>query len=181
MKRILYFLVAVLVLGLAAAAGAQEDSLGDYARKQKSAQKPASPNAKVWTNDDIASVPAVPEAKPADSKDKSKDAKDKDKDKSADKEKLAAEWKDKIAKQKDKIAETQRAIDVIQREYKLRSIEWYTQAGNALLDPKKWYDQQQKYEKEIADRQKELADQQAELEKMRDEIRKAGLSSSVGE
>jgi len=184
MKRILYVVLAGLLFGMAVNAWAQETSLGDYARKQREQQKPTTPTSKVWTNDDIASATpaATPAGKPADSGAAAKDAKSADKQMTPDEmAKAAADWKTKIADQKAKIAEIQRNIDVAEREYKLRSIDWYTNAGNALLDQKKWHDQEEKYQKEIADRKKELADAKTKLEDMREEIRKAGLSSSVGE
>ena len=187
MKRIVYVVLAGLWLGMAAGAWAQ-DSLGDYARKVREQQKPASPTTKVWTNDDIGSAgpagpavsaagaPAAPAAAAA------KDSKKEEKEKSADDlAKDAAEFKSRIAEQKTKIAEIQRNIDVSNREFKLHSIDWYTQAGNALLDPKKYKDETDRHNKEIADLQKQLADANAEIEKIREEIRKAGLSSSVGE
>ncbi len=183
MKRILYVVFAGLLFGMAASAWAQE-SLGDYARKQREMQKPVSPTTKVWTNDDVsaASAPISVTGTPAAPAAAAKDSKKEEKEKSADEiAKDTAAWKSKIADQKAKIAEIQRNIEVAQREYKLRAIDWYTNAGNALLDPKKWHDQEERYQKEISDRQKELADAQQKLEDMRDEIRKAGLPSSVGD
>lgn len=192
MRRILYVVLTALLLGLAANAWAQ-DSLGDYARKMREQQKPASPTTKVWTNDDIGSpsaapaAPAAPAAAAATTSAaapaaKAKDAKKDETQKSPDEiAQEGAAWKGKIAAQKAKIAEIQRNIDVAQREYKLRTIDWYTNAGNALLDQKKWHDQEERYQKEVADRQKELADAQQKLEDMREEIRKAGLPSSFGD
>lgn len=190
MKRMWFLSLAVLLMGLAAGAWAQEVSLGDYARKQREQQKPPSPTTKVFTNDDIGSSPAAattPTASAdADKEDKaaakSKDKKDKEeKTKAEEMSKAADEFKGRIAEVKAKIAEIQRNIDVAEREFKLHTVDWYTQAGNALLDPKKYKDETEKHNKEMDDLRKDLAAQQAELEKIRDEIRKAGLSSSVGD
>lgn len=188
MKRIAFLTLAVLAFSFAVGAWAQEVSLGDYARKQREQKKPASPTTKVFTNDDISasagaiSTAGAPAAQPADT-DAAKDSADK-KDKasvSENRDKEIADWKAKIAEQKAKISALTTQLDVANREYKLRSIEWYTQTGNALLDPKKWHDQEEKYQKEIADAQKKLDEAKAELDKMRDDIRKAGLPSSAGD
>jgi len=183
MKRIFCLVITFLVIGVASSWA--QDSLGDYARKQREKQKPAAPNTKVWTNDDIASVaPAGTDTaqKSEEKAAKGKDAKDKKEGSAAEQNAQAAEaFKARVAEQKAKIADIERNLEVAQREYKLRSIDWYTNAGNALLDPKKWHDQEEKYQKEIADRQKQLADERAKLDQIRDEIRKAGLSSSLGD
>ncbi len=187
MKRIWYLSVAALMLGLAVGAWAQDVSLGDYARKQREQAKPASPTTKVFTNDDIASAPPPSVSTPPADNAKDKDAKasakgdKKDATKAEEMAKAADEFKQRVADQKAKIAEIQRNIEVSNREYKLRTIDWYTQAGNALLDPKKFKDQGDAHDKEIADLQKQLADANAELEKIREEIRAAGLSSSTGD
>lgn len=188
MKRISYLTLAALLMGLAIGAWAQDVSLGDYARKQREQQKPASPTTKVFTNDDIGSAPtpAASASAPADTADSDKDkksakGKEKETSKAEEMNKAAEEFKGKVAEQKQKIAEIQRNIDVSNREFKLHSIDWYTQAGNALLDPKKYKDETDKHDKEIADLQKQLADANGELEKIRDDIKKAGLSSSLGD
>ncbi|HVP41991.1 MAG TPA: PAS domain-containing protein [Terriglobales bacterium] len=191
MKRMWNLTLAALLMGLALGAAAQEVSLGDYARKQREQQKPASPTTKVYTNDDIGSSPAAAASAttsaPADSdadKSAAKDEKTKAEDEKAKAEemnKAAEEFKGKVAEAKTKIAEIRRNMDVSEREFKLHSIDWYTEAGNALLDPKKYKDETDKHNKEMDDLRKQLADAQAELEKIRDEIRKAGLSSSLGD
>jgi len=186
MKRIVLFTLAALLMGFAVGAWAQDVSLGEYARKQREKQKPASPTTRVFTNDDIASSPAASASAeaPADSdkdKAKSKDGKKKDETKAEQMAKAAEEFKTRVAEQKGKVAEIQRNMDVSEREFKLHSIDWYTQAGNALLDPKKYKDETDKHNKEMDDLRKELADAQAELEKIREEIRQAGLSSSLGD
>jgi uncharacterized coiled-coil protein SlyX len=186
MKRILQLTIAALLMAFGIGAWAQDVSLGDYARKQREQQKPASPTTKVFTNDDIASSPPPAAAKDTSDADKDKSAakskgKEKEADKAAEMNKAAEEFKGKVAEQKAKIAEIQRNIDVSNREFKLRSIEWYTQTGNALLDPKKFKDEQDRHDKEVADLQKQLADAQAEMDKIREQIRQAGLSSSLGD
>ena len=192
MKRMWFFTLAALLMGWAVGAWAQDVSLGDYARKQREKQKPASPTTRVFTNDDVTSSAPLVTSDASKDKETSADA-DKNKtadaagDKATDKmspeemAKAASEFKARIAQQKQKVAETQRNMDVSEREFKLHSIDWYTQAGNALLDPKKYKDETDKHNKEMDDLRKQRADAQAEIEKIRDEIRKAGLSSSIGE
>ena len=186
MTRIVQLTLATLLMGLAVSAWAQDVSLGEYARKQREQQKPASPTTKVFTNDDIGSSPApaaaAQDTSGADKDKKASKSKDKkDETKAEEMNKAAEEFKSKVADQKAKIAEIQRNMDVSEREFKLHSIEWYTQAGNALLDPKKYKDETDKHNKEMDDLRKQLADANAEMEKIREEIRKAGLSSSLGD
>ncbi len=184
MKPISHLWLVALLLALTAGVCAQEVSLGDYARKQREQQKPASPTTKVYTNDDIASAP-VAAAKDTSAEDKSKDKKaaasKEEKTKAEEMAKQADEFKQRVGEQKAKIAEIQRNIEVSNREYKLRTVDWYTNAGNALLDPKKYKDMGDAHDKEIADLQKQLADANAALDKIRDEIKAAGLSSSLGD
>src|SRR5512143_994935 len=114
MKRIVLFAFAALLMALAVGAWAQEVSLGDYARKQRQQQKPASPTTKVFTNDDIgsASVAPAPAAAQdtADDKDKKSSAKSKEKEqtKAEEMNKAAEEFKTRVAEAKQKIAEIQR-------------------------------------------------------------------------
>ncbi len=188
MKRTLIF--ALALFGLATTAWAQ-DSLGDYARKQREQQKPASPNSKVWTNEDIGASSAGSSAPAPASDSKAAASSDKKDDKAAPKDasslspeertKQEADWRKKIADQKAKIAGFEHEIEIADREYKLRSISWYTTTSKALLDQKNWSDQEKKYQEEKADREKKLADAKADLDKMRDDIRKAGFSSSLGD
>jgi hypothetical protein len=192
MKRTLFLALATLLFAFTASAWAQ-DSLGDYARKQRDQQKAASPNSKVWTNDDIGSSSSSSSAAPAsssassDSKSASGDKKD---DKAAtsaadmdpaERAKQEADWKKKIADQKAKIAGLEHEGEIAEREYKLRSISWYTTTSKSLLNQKEWSDQEKKYQDDKADREKRLADAKADLDKMREDIRKAGFSSSLGE
>lgn len=191
MKRIV--VLALALFGLMATAWAQE-SLADYAKKQREQQKPASPTTHVWTNDDIASSPSASAPAPAASSSDSKAAsadKDKKDDKAAAKSpsdmsseeraKAEADWKKKIGDQKAKVASLEHEAEIADRENKLRTISWYTTTSKALLDQKAWSDQQKKYEDEKADRDKKIADAKAELEKMRDDLHKAGFSSSLGD
>jgi hypothetical protein len=159
-----------------------QQSLGDVARKANK-NKPAGPTTKVITNDDLNSYPAVAD-KPSDQtatdgKDENKDkAKAKEADKSApeDQAKLDKEWEDKIAAQKDQIELLKRELDVLQRENKLRSANYYADAGTRLRDEKKYAEDDRKYRDQIDAKQKAIDDAKSKLDQMREEARKAGAS-----
>ncbi len=190
MNRMACLTLAILVFGFAGRAAAQDVSLGDYAKKQRTAQKPASPTTKVWTNEDLPTSTTISDTgsdqKASNGKAAAKDeAKDAPKDAGSlspeERAKQEADWKKKIADQKAKVASIQHDLDIMDREYKLRAIAWYTTTSKALLDQKNWSDQEKKYQEDKAAKEKDLTDAKDQLEKMRDDIRKAGFASSLGE
>jgi len=199
MKRWIGLMVG-LVLMLASAAMSQ--SLADTAKALRQEKKPSS--TKVYTEDDLPSVPAskmaeeshsaeataanAEEAKEVSAPDSAANeasATDEKKDDAAakeqeakDKEAEAKEWKSKVDDQQDQIKGLEKEVDLMQRENKLKLASYYGDAGNQLRDQKKWADEQQQYQTDLAAKQKELADAKAKLDDTREQARKSGIAES---
>ena len=177
MKRIFYLCLTGVVVALLSGALAQAQSLGDLARQARKEQRPQA--KRVVTNDDIAMSsqasaapqPAAGESSKPASAEAAKDQPIVTPDQAA---KLNAEWQAKANEQKKNISQLEREIDVAQREFKLRAAVYYADAGNALRDPKKWAEEDRKYQADMADKQKQLNEAKQKLDDIRDNARKAG-------
>lgn len=204
MKRLWLFL-AVAILG-AGFAVAQDDgiSLGDAARMQREKKAQASPNGKVYDNEnlpkkntlstttgDFGGLPAEDDkdkegaatagASAAKGKDKGGDKAEKT-DEEAAKEKME-EFKSKAADIKKEIDQLNRELDVLNREQRLRAAAYYGDAG-AKARPEnqaKWVADEKKFQDDVKAKQDDLAAAKQKMTDLQDEIRKAGLNSSVGE
>ena len=73
---------------------------------------------------------------------------------------------------------SERELDVMQRENKLRTADYYGDAGTRLRDAKKFTDDDRKYQDDIAAKQKALDDAKTKLDQTREEARKAGANVS---
>lgn len=186
-RKLKLLLCMMFVLGVTASVSAQ--SLGDVARKERTKQKPQS--ARTYTNEDIPSAePPKEEPKPegtpvvgatdtsADKKDADKDAKAKLDKTAADKQaELNAAWKAKVADAKAQVATLEREINLMQREDRLRTAVYYSDAGNRLRDDKGWAEQEKKYQDDLAARQKDLSDAKQKVDQTIEAARKAGATS----
>jgi hypothetical protein len=205
MKRTLYIVLAggALCCSFTTAFGQQSQSLGDYARAVRKADKKGSPRQ--FDNDNlpktdklsvVGKATSEPDDKPAkdaeavtDSKAaKSADQLDSDKpvDKSSAgpddaKQKVNEEWKQKIADQRSKVDLLTRELDVLQREYRLRAAAFYADAGNRLRDQAAWDKEDARYKQQIADKQKSIDDAKQQLEDLEEKARKAGVPSAMRE
>lgn len=90
-------------------------------------------------------------------------------------------WKEKIDEQKEKIAAVSHELDLLQREYRLKAAEFYSNTANRVQHPYGFADDDAKYKQQIADKQKELEDAQTKLDEMQETGRKAGAPNSVNE
>ena len=186
----------LLALGTSTASLLAAQSLADIARKEQ-AKKGAPKSSKVITNDDLDNLKKTPgqittasgnssatpkDEKSSDSADDSKNDGAKDNaqktDSAEDKQTLEATWKAKFSDQKSKIDLLQREIDVMEREQRLRTTMYYTDAGNKLRDSKQFTQQQQKLNDDLDKKKKELDEAKTELEKMKEDARKLGLRIS---
>lgn len=167
-----------------ASSASQQDSLADAARKAREQKKAAPKTAKVFTNDNIpvaggissvgaAATETTPAPDQAAGAGPSNSAAPNGKTSDAEKQ-----WRDKFAALRSKLAQDQAALDVMQRELNVDSLQYY---GG---DPQKAYQDQQsmqpmgaaynKKREEIEAKQKEIeADQQA-ISDAEDELRKSG-------
>jgi len=202
MKRVfLAVLVGALAVGNAVTLRAQE-SLGDVARENRKAKKPKA--VRVYDNDNLptsAPISTVGIAKaPSESTEKSKNAEEKASDQAATAEtsdqtdkaedrakKQSAEAqarqknqeqiKDDLEKQRAKVADVAHELDLLTREYRLRTALYYSDAGYRLRAPQLWAEEDQHYRDNIAAKEQELSTAKEKLADLEEAARKAGLSS----
>jgi len=199
MKRMGYVFLAEAVLAgmLVTLAGAQTESLGDYARGIRKDEKPAS--AKKYDNDNMpksdkisvvgnatesspedanaASTPSDSSAQPNDGTKPSTPA-TQDAGKpadSSDAHKANDEWKQKISEQQAKVDMLTREVDVTQREYRLRAAAFYADAGNRLRNQGAWDKEDAQYKQDLAKKQKALDDAKKAVDDLKEKARKAGM------
>lgn len=196
MKRIAWMMVATaLSLGVAVASG---QSLGDTARgnrKTKSHQTSATKhfdNDNLPTNQPLSVVGPEPSTTSSGSNQAGSDNKATVKEGKEDQpakdgatvEGKAAEKKSdksaedaikgKIDAQKQKIDELSKDLDITEREYRLRAVEMYSDAGNRLRNAGQW-------DKEEADYKKQIADKQAALEAAKQQLTQLEEQQRTGE
>jgi hypothetical protein len=196
MKRITYigfvFAVSTVLLASPAAAQssspAQDQALGDYARKIRKDPAAPKPRPKVFDNDNlpkddklsIVGAPAPTEAAvapPVDDKDANA-AKPADDDQ-AKKQAAWKSWQDKMTSQKDQIDLASRELDVLQREYQIRAAAMYADAGNRMRNSTAWDKEDADYKQKIADKQKAVDDAKQKLTDMQEDARKSGVPSAM--
>jgi len=201
MKRMGYVFLAEAVLAgmLVTLAGAQTESLGDYARGIRKDEKPASAkkydNDNLPTSDKISVVGNATESSPEDANaastpsDSSAQPKDgtkpstpttQDAGKPADSSnahKANDEWKQKISEQQAKVDMLTREVDVTQREYRLRAAAFYADAGNRLRNQGSWDKEDAQYKQDLAKKQKALDDAKKAVDDLKEKARKAGVPS----
>jgi hypothetical protein len=204
MKRMGYVFLAEAVLAgmLVTLAGAQTESLGDYARGVRKDEKPAS--AKKYDNDNLptsdkisivgnateatgtedanaASTSGENSAQPQDGATPSTPAAQ-DAGKPADSsdvQKTNDDWKQKIAAQQGKVDLLTRELDVTQREYRLRAAAFYADAGNRLRNQGSWDKEDAQYKQDLAKKQKALDDAKKAADDLKEQARKAGVPAKL--
>ncbi len=90
-------------------------------------------------------------------------------------------WKKKIDAQKKKIDDLARDLDLTQREYRLKAVAMYADAGNRLRNAAQWAKEDRDYKQQIDEKQKKLDSAKQELDNMMEDARKAGVPSSMRE
>ncbi|MGB9072781.1 MAG: hypothetical protein WCC22_08920 [Terriglobales bacterium] len=81
------------------------------------------------------------------------------------------DWNKKIQDQKAKIDTLAKDLDLTQREYRLRAVAMYSDAGNRLRNAAQWDKEDAQYKKEIADKQQALDGAKQELNDMEAQAR----------
>jgi len=159
-------------------------TLADRARELRKTKRTPSANEKVFTNETLSlrPAPAIAEEKATATKTPAKPgeaaaAEDAEPEVSPEEAKAAAasELTGKIQKAKEELATLQRELDIATRENKLRTAQFYADAGNRLRNERAFQDEQRKNQADMADKQKKIADITAQLEGLRGEARRAGL------
>lgn len=194
MKHITYvWLAGVMFAGsLAIPSRAQDQPLGDYARKVRQEKTKAQPANKKFDNDNlptndklsiVGNAAPAPEEGAADADKSAEKAAEKEKgpESAEQRQKAYDGWKQKIADQKEEIDRLGRELDVVQREYRLRAASFYADAGERLRNSAAWDKEDAQYKQQIADKQKALDDAKQHLDDMQEDARKAGVPSSMRE
>jgi hypothetical protein len=168
---------------------AHAQSLGEQARELR-AEKPAAPQTKVYTNDNLpttgaisvlgtsASAPAASSSSDGSAKATAAKAGPSD---AAAKQKASEKVQADIDAQKGEISRLERELDISTREWKLRQATYYADAGNQLRDPAAWAAQERKYNDETAKKKADLDAARQKLDDLQEQARKAGLTSSQAE
>jgi hypothetical protein len=189
------FSIALLTGVLAAQSDANQQSLGDAARQQRTAKKSAP--AKVITNDDLADLhpkdeptsAATPssaakpdsDAKKSPSDAKPTAAKSDAKDKKTDAPPTASEtqieqkYRDDVRKQRTLVAKLEKEIADKEHTVQVQSTNYYMDPGSRLRDPKAWAEQREKINKEMAAKQEKLQEARATLDRLLEEARRLGI------
>lgn len=189
MRRALICIVAVLMLaGWMSGQSSQSESLGDVARQQRQAKKQEA-KQHVFTNEDLAAarqdggVTVAPGPTPA--SDAKKDATPAAKNQSAAKkdggDTVSPEltYRAAIKKQRAEVESLEKEVAATQHRIEVGSTSYYLDAGSRLRDPKKWTEQREKLDKELAAKQEKLQQAQAKLDDLVEQARKMGVPSSM--
>src|SRR5215470_14015439 len=164
MKRVIFTAIgALLVFGVSIAAA---QSLGDVARASRKGKAPAKhqyDNDNLPKSDKLSVVgpaPAVTDAIAANPEDSStgQDAQaappqaqppEDPKAAAEERQRAAQEWKDKIEDQKQKVDSLSHELDLTQREYRLRAVAMYSDAGNRLRNATEWDKEDRDYKQQL--------------------------------
>lgn len=93
----------------------------------------------------------------------------------AERKKSADDWKDKLDAQQKNIESLNRDLDLTQREYRLRAVAQYSDAGNRLRNSGQWDKDEADFRKQLDEKQKAVDAAKQELETMQEQARKAGV------
>jgi hypothetical protein len=188
--------ISRVLVGLAVAVGlslsAYSQSLGDAAREAR-AEKPATPQTKVYTNDNLpttgsisvlGSAPAAPAATGASNDGKASKpagAAAASPSEAEAKQQAADKTKADVEAQKGEISRLERELDIATREWKLRQAAYYADAGNQLRDPAAWAAEERKYNEQTAQKKQALDDARQKLDDLQEQGRKLGMNSAATE
>ena len=189
MKRMISTAIGVLLLFGTAAFG---QSLGEVARSARKGKVHQSAANHQYDNDNLPktehlSVVGPAPAASANGSSQTGDVNPQDQaaaqataaaDKKADAEerqRAADEWKNKIDDQKQKIASLSHELDLTQREYRLRAVAMYSDAGNRLRNSAIWDKEDADFKKQLDEKQKAVDAAKQELDNLTEQARKAGV------
>jgi len=193
MKRIISITIGVLLL---LGTGAFAQSLGEVARSTRKGKVHQSTANHQYDNDNlprtehlsvVGPAPAPAPAADANSGSQTADVKPEDKaaaqatptaDKKAAAEKppsAADEWKKKTDDQKQKVASLSHELELTQREYRLRAVAMYSDAGNRLRNAAAWDKEDADFKKQLEEKQKAVDAAKQDLDNLTEQARKAGV------
>jgi hypothetical protein len=179
MKRTIWMTIGALLLAGVNLASAQ--ALGDVARSNRKGkvQQVAAhhyDNDNLPTTDKLSVVGPAPASTPSNAAATTSAQPPADPKAAAAERQLAAdEWKNKIDDQKKSIDALNHELDLTQREYRLRAVAQYSDAGNRLRNSAQWDKDDADFKKQLEEKQKEVDTAKHDLENLQEQARKAGV------
>jgi hypothetical protein len=179
MKRIIWMTIGALLLLGVNLASAQ--SLGDAARSARKG-KLQQTSTHHYDNDNLPTTDKVSVVGPASATSDAPSATTNaavappdPKAAAAERQQAADEWKTKVDEQKKTVDSLNHELDLVQREYRLRAVAQYSDAGNRLRNSAQWDKDEADFKKQLADKQKAVDDAKHDLENVQEQARKAGI------
>ena len=172
MKRAIWIAIGVLLLSAVNLASAQ--ALGDVARTARKNKAPQTVSAHHYDNDNLPTTDHLSVVGPATTAN-ANGANPAPAAPAADRQRNADEWKDKLDSQKKNIDSLSRELDLTQREYRLRAVAQYSDAGNRLRNSAQWDKDEADFRKQLDEKQKAVDAAKQDLETMQEQARKAGV------
>jgi len=93
----------------------------------------------------------------------------------ADRKKAADDWKEKLDAQKKTIDSLNHELDLTQREYRLRAVAQYSDAGNRLRNSANWDKEDADFKQQLEEKQKAVDAAKVDMENLQEQARKAGI------
>jgi len=189
MKRMIWMAIGVLLL---LGTGALAQSLGEVARSARKGKMHQTAANHQYDNDNLpkndhlsvvgqAPAPAANGSNPAgdvnpqDQATAQATATTDRKAAAEERQRAADEWKSKIDTQKEKVASLSHELELTQREYRLRAVAMYSDAGNRLRNAATWDKEDADFKKQIDEKQKAVDAAKQELDNVTEQARKAGV------
>jgi hypothetical protein len=186
MKHTNWMAIGVLLILGASMASAQ--SLGDAARSARKG-KPQTVSTHHYDNDNLPTTEHLSVVGPAPATTSASQSGDANtpaqtatatpaadpKSAEADRKKSTDEWKDKLDTQKKTVESLNHELDLTQREYRLRAVAQYSDAGNRLRNSAQWDKEETDFRKQLEDKQKAVDAAKQELENIQEQARKSGV------
>jgi chromosome segregation ATPase len=152
------------------------DAVADAARKAREKQKETAKPKKVFTNDDMSSLPANAVSSVGANADNDKDAGAKDQANAGDKEKKddpETMWRKRFADAHAKLDQLQKELDILQREESKAQVQYYADPQKGMTQG---YTRQDinDADAKIAAKKQEIEQQKQSISDLEDELRKAG-------
>jgi hypothetical protein len=186
MKRILWMMIAALLFAGVGIAAAQ--SVADAARSARKGKAQPAASTHHYDNDNLPTTEhlSVVGPAPANGSANSADPNASDapsaqaspvdpKTAATDHEREVNEMKDKINDQKKTIDSMKHELDLTQREYRLKAVAEYSDAGNRLRNSAQWDKDEAEFKKQLEEKQKAIDAAQQDLENLQEQARRAGV------
>lgn len=185
MRKVILGAVGLILLAYPLCYSApQQESVAEAARKAREQKKNQPKSTKVFTNDDLASVPGgvsvigtAPAAAEKGTEGKAEAAGKKagtaGKEGKKEEEKGESYWRKRFADARTRLQDAEKELDIMQRELNLKQMQYYADPNKALQEQ---YTRQEinTYQQKIDAKRKEVEQLRQALSDLEDELRRAG-------